>query len=80
LKESQHDQNKMLMTSFEFNLYANLSHTLFCLFDISEPIQVRNWKAYRRGAKHFKRSKLTFGGQKYTKYNKFNNNSEYFRG
>jgi len=31
------------------------------------------------GQKYFKESKRTFGVQKYTKYNKINNNSENFR-
>jgi len=32
------------------------------------------------GQKYFKGGKRTFGGQKYTKYNKKNNKSENFRG
>jgi len=32
------------------------------------------------GTKNFKRAKHIFGGQKYTKYNNINNNSENFSG
>jgi len=32
------------------------------------------------GQKYFNRSKRAFGGQKFIKYNKINNNSESFRG
>jgi len=44
-------------------------------------IQGRNQKAYHGGAKYFRGVNIRLGrGQKYTKYNRINNNSENFKG